>query len=323
MSESDTPTTGAVEATAAQAAEPTMEVAGRLADQSGGQPQQMRRPARGLIGWMPKEGAQMFLNGNMGGVAATTEQVSIVEAAQRTVGERTPVAVQSEVVTDAPPELLDHINQLRADAAAASMLNEGWQVSMVDLTRVCGFQPVVFSDSAADRARGLDGSDLAGIAKVTLPIGAQAEFTQSFDPGRNSWILSSRNPNLQVLANFAGPVATQQGTVPAFGFLASVTTSFMQVAEFEGRYFLRDGYHRAMGLLGARIHCVPAFVKPVASIEELIPKNINMMLPQAAYRGPRPPLLPDYLDDLVAASAKLPAVQKLIVIHALELSTLG
>jgi hypothetical protein len=59
------------------------------------------------------------------------------------------------------------------------------------------------------------------------------------------------------------------------------------------------------------------------AVQRIIPKNINMMLPQAAYRGPRPPLLPDYLDDLVAASAKLPAVQKLIVIHALELSTLG
>jgi hypothetical protein len=44
------------------------------------------------------------------------------------------------------------------------------------------------------------------------------------------------------------------------------------------------------------------------------------MLPQSAYLGPRPPLLADYRDDRMAASVRLPARQKMIVIQAPELA---
>jgi hypothetical protein len=48
-----------------------------------------------------------------------------------------------------------------------------------------------------------------------------------------------------------------------------------------------------------------------------------MMLPQDEYRGPRPPVLADYLDDSVSAAVRVPAAQKLIVVQALELQPLG
>jgi hypothetical protein len=44
------------------------------------------------------------------------------------------------------------------------------------------------------------------------------------------------------------------------------------------------------------------------------------MLPQGAYMGPRPPTLPDYLDDAVSATVQAPATQKLILVQALELN---
>jgi hypothetical protein len=47
------------------------------------------------------------------------------------------------------------------------------------------------------------------------------------------------------------------------------------------------------------------------------------MLPQGAYLGERPPLLPDFLDDRVSAAVKVAAFQKLIVIQAIELTPLG
>jgi hypothetical protein len=269
---------------------------------------------------MTTDAAVMFLNGNVVGIPAQLDQINAIEAARQAVTARDPFVVQGDVVEDVPEALGDHIQQLGGDTEAAAMLSQGWVVRMVDLTRVCGFQPTVFSDSAAERVSGLDGSDMAAVARVTLPFGPPEELTPSFDPGRNCWLLSSRNPNLRVVCNFAGSVATPQGALPGFGFVVTVSKSFMQVGEFEGRCFMRDGNHRAMGLIGADIHRVPAFVKKVASIEELVPAN---MLPQAAYRGSRPPFLPDYLDDTVAASSTLPAVQKLVAVQALELSPLG
>jgi len=47
------------------------------------------------------------------------------------------------------------------------------------------------------------------------------------------------------------------------------------------------------------------------------------MLPQDAYLGDRPPLLVDYLNNEVAATTTAPATQKVIVVQALEIATLG
>jgi hypothetical protein len=41
------------------------------------------------------------------------------------------------------------------------------------------------------------------------------------------------------------------------------------------------------------------------------------------YLGERPPLLPDFLDDDVAARVDVPIVQKLIVVQGMELSPLA
>src|SRR6266545_3066963 len=76
----------------------------------------------------------------------------------------------------------------------------------------------------------------------------------------------------------------QPGAI-GYGFIVSVLPSYVQVAWFRGRYVLRDGYHR--------------------------------------YLGEQPPTLIDYLDDQVAASVMLPASQKMIVIHGIEMNPLG
>jgi hypothetical protein len=44
------------------------------------------------------------------------------------------------------------------------------------------------------------------------------------------------------------------------------------------------------------------------------------MLPSAVTLGPRPPLLPDYLDDEVSAAVELPETRRLIIVQGLEMS---
>ncbi len=88
----------------------------------------------------------------------------------------------------------------------------------------------------------------------------------------------------------------------------------------QGRYVMRDGYHRAFGLLSRGITRVPAYVRNFDTTENLAPVGT---LPQAAWLGDRPPLLRDYHDDHVAESVSLPAQHRMIVIHALELLALN
>jgi len=95
----------------------------------------------------------------------------------------------------------------------------------------------------------------------------------------------------------------------------------MQVASYNRRYLLRDGYHRAYGLLKRGITRAPVFVRDFERFEDLrLPAG---MLPQDAYLGTRPPILSDYLDDAVSANGAVLVTQKIVLIQALEVATLG
>ena len=121
-----------------------------------------------------------------------------------------------------------------------------------------------------------------------------------------------------IVGNFGGPV--QPGVI-GFGFVVSILQSFIQVARVNGRCILRDGHHRAIGFLKRGIETVPVITRDYGEFEEL---GIGPgLLPTAAYLGPRPPLLVDYFDDVVSADVSLPAFQRMIVIHGLELTPMG
>jgi len=198
------------------------------------------------------------------------------------------------------------------------MFAESWAVALVDLTRVCAFQPLVFSDQAVDRVKGIKPQDLSAIAGVSLPVASQVELPIQFDQMRQAWLVSSANPNLRV-AGPVGPFPATPGGPPVLGFGVSLDQSFIQVVHYRERYFLRDGYHRAYGFLRRGITVVPAFVRQMHAFEDLVPEP-RAMLPQDSYRGSRPPVLLDYLDDTVSASITVPAVHKMVLIQALELN---
>jgi hypothetical protein len=193
------------------------------------------------------------------------------------------------------------------------MRAEGWDIAMVDLERVVAFQPHVYTDTTTERVASADPADLRSIAAVTLPINDAAPVSVQYDALKQAYVITSPHPNLRVLNPFNAQLP--DGTT-AFGFAVGVTLPFMQVARIQGRYVMRDGYHRAFGLLARGITSVPAYVRDFETTENLAPAG---MLPHGAWLGDRPPLLRDYHDDRVAEPVNLPSQHRLIMIHALEL----
>jgi hypothetical protein len=275
-----------------------------------------QRKARALIGWLPAQEGALWLVGRQIGTPSAA-QIAICEQARAAVSARPPGIDQTTLFEPLPAELQSHIDALRADATSAQVLNTSGTLQMVDLTRVCAAQPQIHTEDARRRVEGLTQDTLAAIAQVTLPLPSKETLPVVFDPTKNAWILSSPNPNLRVVANFNGPVGPG---LTGFGFAIALQKSYPQVAGLAGRYFLRDGYHRAYGFLAAGISKVPALVKDFATFEEVgLPQGL---LPQSAYLGERPPLLTDYLSDDVSVDTLLPITQKMVVVQALELNSI-
>jgi hypothetical protein len=185
---------------------------------------------------------------------------------------------------------------------------------------------VVHVEDAVKRVEGLTAADLLAIARVTLPIPPATPITlpMIFDKVKNAHIVSSANPNLRVMGNFIAPVQASTGgpVLQGVGFVVEQSESYLSVAGVNGRYFLRDGYHRAYGLLRAGITHVPALVRDFTSFEEA-QMPAHGLLPMEAFMGDRPPTLPDYLDDTVGVDTFAPITTKMIIVQALEVTPLG
>ncbi len=277
-----------------------------------------RRRGRALIGWMTAEDATRALVGGQMDVPIELDVIRRAQSAREEVAARAEPPNQEGVIEDAPPELAAHVASLGQQPGSTQMLAEGWEVKLTDLARLVAFQPLVIAEQAEERVANITADDINSVATATLPIAQPEPLPAAFDQSKGCWVISSANPNLQVCGHFTGPL--QPGTPPAFGFVVGVLPSFVQAARYQGRYFLRDGYHRAYGLLKRGIMKVPALVREIETIDALGVKP--GMLPQEAYLGPQPPMLRDFLNDAVSADVTTAAIHKVIAVHAIELTPL-
>lgn len=282
-------------------------------------PSYAKRKARALIGWLSEqEGALWAAGRDAQAAAAQPEHLEACKSARQNVAARLPGIDQSNLFQPVPAELQAHIDALKADPESAQVLATSGEIRIVDLRRVCAAQPHVLVEDAKRRVEGIAAGDVLALARVTLPVPKREQFPVTFDPLKNTWLLASPNPNLRVLGNFSTSVGPG---FAGFGFAVGLQQSYMQVAGVDGRYFLRDGYHRAYGLVAAGITHAPALVKDFNTLEEAqMPPGL---LPQSAYLGERPPLLVDYLDDSVAVDTNIPSTTKMIVIQALEVNSIA
>jgi len=267
----------------------------------------LTRPARALIGWFDPIQIDLLFAG--------PELPRYQEAALRArtaVGQRVANIEQPNVLSPLPKEAEAYVESWRAATPMAA--GAEWRCDVADLRRVIAAQPFIFTDHASERVSMLDPQNWESLASFTLPHPRQIATTGQYDLARQAFVFASPDPNLRVLGNWSGQVQGHS----VFGFVVGIVTSFMNVGVFRGRVFLRDGYHRALGLLGRGIYRVPVLVQEYAAFEHIgLPQG---MLPQDAYLGDRPPQLADYLDDEVALSVTRSATQKLLVIQANELT---
>ncbi len=268
--------------------------------------------ARMLVGWMDQNEGERLLLGGQTGVVVPPEVQARVAAARCAVAARSTGPDQTDLVQEPPNDLKPYVDVLQQGGTHAAFFAEGWEIAVVDLERVCAMQPAV-TDKIDEGVIGVDPENLESVARVTLPTSVNVTVQTSMGPTGTVWMLVSSSFDLRVLGNFAGQVTPNSGTV--YGFPVGVTPSALQVLWHGDRYVLRDGYHRALGLLRAGVTRAPAFVWHSGPVEPPLPAGL---LPASAYMGERPPTLRDYLDETVSAEGAVPLLRKVITISVSE-----
>jgi hypothetical protein len=272
----------------------------------------LTRPARALIGWLPEDSALSLMVAPGVQPPFAPAIVARVAQARAAVAARAPVTGQKDVITDAPAELAGHIAELESQPFYRIFLAEGWRVKIANLLQVRAVQPLIHTDHAQERTVKADSSSVLSLAEITIPTSRPKELL-AMEPSSDGrrWTLTCRNPMLRILGLFQQDLVDDNGyKTKAFGFQIEIAHSLVQVARWRGNYLLRDGYHRAHGLLSRGITSAPVVYREFP--DDPPPIVAPGLFEPSVYLSDRPPFLMDFLDDSVSVSIENRKTQKLL-----------
>ncbi len=270
--------------------------------------------ARFLLAWLPDPAAVLAVLGRPPRPGDDTASAMAVVERTRAARRCRPAYSGGDPRVPAPEAALRAIAD-RADIQAA-FATMRWEPAWVDLTSVLSVQQLVRLSGLGERV-GAANADPAGLVDLVMPSGGPQQITASTDGDGKAVTISSPNPNLRVVGSGLGEVEPEPGKKQlAVSILIGGAASYLQVAEYRGRYFLRDGYHRAVGLLRRGITVIPCvFVFP-RSLQELTPNN--GLFAEDVLFDERPPAVADFLDASVTFTIRRPSPRKFIRVRGDE-----
>jgi hypothetical protein len=263
------------------------------------------RPTRSLIGWLDDEDALSHLLGR-----GPTPQDDLMEPTKKIVAAKAAVSERPKFEVGDPtvPGDSSTLSQIAARPdVQSSFAGANWSVQWVDLNRVQSVQKFIYADHLASRvAVAAQGSD--ALADLCFPRSQQEQIQFNVDLDGLGASISTYNPHLRVgcLPPQQMLVASAPGNLPqqvlSLPFGINLGISYLHVAQYQDRFILRDGTHRAAGLLREGISVVPAVIVEAPSWEFVAP--IPGLLPEATVLGDRPPLLTDFWHEVASADGR-------------------
>jgi hypothetical protein len=177
------------------------------------------------------------------------------------------------------------LQQSRPDLHA-EMMGLEWSLGVVDLRRLLAFQRRLSFNSTLPATTVPPQCDWGGLIEIAFASPNPVICDVVHDIDKKTVTLQTGNPNVHLRV-------TQDPTAPATLHAGS---PFFEVAQYAGRWFLRDGYHRAYNLLRAGIFRLPAVIVSAQTLEELGAVQPRFFS-EAILLSERPPFVTDFLNE--------------------------
>ncbi len=216
----------------------------------------------------------------------------------------------SPVFDDATQHLKDRLSTY-ATRNDVQMEFEGleWRLAVVDLRRLLSFQRRLAFPTEDMESEGYHNFDWQRRLDLAFPPPRVSKYTQRLNP--TELTLQTDNPDFRVW------LKSISKDTESFEVAVRHGSPFMEVADYRGRWFLRDGYHRAYRLLQACVFAVPAVVVHAKSLVELGAVQ-PWFFPEDILLGRRPPAVSDFMSDDLVLRWRRPVRRKVIRIAITE-----
>lgn len=255
----------------------------------------MPTPGLSLLGFMEQPAAAAYLSQVCVPPPDVNPHESWVEA-RRALGAPTKNSGRPAIMPF-PKEHFEYVEKLKSHPRFLNSL-EGmiWDFKLVELDPVLAFQFHVFTERTDDLCAALSHPPTMGeLLSVCLPLDLEQPATgMSMQP--NSLSLWSHSMNFRV--HHFGQVGLDPGQkFAAFGIVVGPAFPLMQVIQFEGRCFLRNGYHRAYGLKKKGVTHVPCLFFETDDYAKIGAPGGNATFERALLESADPPTCAHLTDE--------------------------
>jgi hypothetical protein len=248
------------------------------------------------------------------GSLASEQLEDAAREAQRRLAMREPYEAESPVSVEEcgfPACALEERRKPVADSGEFDALN--WRLAVVDLRKLIAFQRRV-GFARGDGFQTGPMNSWRNLLDVALPAThAPASHEFSAAPDGKSLTIRTLSPNLAI--RFAWEAGSGLESVR---LVAQVGSPYIEAASYRGRWFLRDGYHRAFLLLKQGIFHIPAVVVCAETLFELGAVGQWFFAEDVLFSA-LPPMLTDFLDDKMVVRFSRPRAEKLVQVSIQEL----
>lgn len=221
---------------------------------------------------------------------------------------------QANVVLETQTEALGGMLAPHAERPdlLAEMAGLSWSLGIVDLRPLLAFQRRLFFHPSVVPVQVPAAQDWAALIALCFGRTRPIECETAHDSSTGTLLFRSNNPNLHLrfTGNPTTPICLHTGS------------PFFEVACFRGRWFLRDGYHRAYALLTAGVFQIPAVIVHAATIEELGATQPWFFSEEVLF-SEDPPRVTDFLKDQLVIAYERPPLIKTLRITMQETLTLA
>ncbi len=195
----------------------------------------------------------------------------------------------------------------------AEMRGLDWSLGVVDLRRLIAFQRRLILDPKMPPPRVPQQEDWAALCSLAFDgrrsLAHRVLPTASFADGYEIQ-LHAENPDLRV-------TLAQQVAGDSLPLTLTGGSPFFEVAEFRGRWFLRDGYHRAYRMLRAGVTMGFAVIVHARTLEELGAVEPFFFGEETLFSA-RPPRVTDFLEERLVLTYERPRMRKRITVRIEE-----
>jgi hypothetical protein len=270
------------------------------------------RSGRVLLGFMSEEEAAAFVSAQ---TVASWDELRPEWLDARAAYEDLPLfEPQPPKLEDLPLETMAEVDAIQASPPFQQhFADKEVRFAMVGLEHIVAFQQFVdtqFSTELAGRDLS-ENDDLLGKIKLCLPRDFNADVSVALDEPTRTATLATLSRNLNVVGMQAGQTPDQPFAVT---FFVALGGNWVQIIEFEGRYFLKNGYHRVWLLHSRGDQSVPAIVTKATTVEEI--GAGPGFFPPALILSERPPLFRHFVDARLAPEVRLKSTMKVIRLSA-------